>query len=155
MLLTLTWATPKHDVDLYVRSRSESTKGEKMPQPDSSIKQGVYFSGDKMTDSSEGPGTDAWLIRDVQIGGEFEVYYKFMQANGNPAPAFVKSADVNHEGGFWNLPYVQIPKPGTVLFIGVIRFGEDRQLTFTPQPEYAAVFQQLNQKRLSPRPAAK
>lgn len=154
MVLTMSWTTQGHEMDLYVRSRGKTTKGEAMPNPDPAKKQPAFFAGDKVTDAPSGPGTDVWLVRDVPKGSEFEVYYKFMDARGNPAPASVSSADINHEGGFWNLPPVQIPKPGTVVFVGVAAYGADGKLTFQPQPEYGASFRELNKSRLSP-PAAK
>jgi hypothetical protein len=152
MVVTLTWASASHEVDLYVRSRGKTVSGKTAPMPEPTQKQGPFFDGDKFTNSDGGPGTDVWMVRDVPLGSEFEVYYKFLDAKGNPGPASITSADVNHEGGFWNLPPVQIPKPGTVVFAGVIAFSPQGKLTFRPQPEYAAVFEQLNKHRLSPQP---
>jgi hypothetical protein len=152
MVVSLNWSSPSHKVDLYVRYRGKTKGGAEMEQPDASKSQGRLFAGDLVTDCFTGPCSDTWLTRDVPIGGEFEVYYKFMDANGNPAPARINAAFVTHEGGFWLLPVLDMPQPKTIAFAGVLRYDRNEKLIFLPQPEYAAQFREANKERLAQTP---
>ncbi len=154
MLVTLGWTTAQHNVDLYVRWRGK-VNNQETPPPDPEKAQGSNFAGDLVTDCHAGPCSDVWMIRDMPRGSEYEVYYKFMDANGNPQPAQIGSAAVNHSGGFWLLPTLALPQPKTVVFLGVLRFDASERLTFLPQPEYAATFQEMNKERLAKTPAPK
>lgn len=152
MVIGMNWSTASHKVDLYVRYRGKTQGGQEMEKPDPNKSQSRLFSGDLVTDCFTGPCSDSWLVRDVPLGGEFEIYYKFMDANGNPAPARINAVFVNAEAGFWALPTVDMPQPKTVAFVGVLRLEPNGKLKFDPQPEYASQFQQMNKDRLAEPP---
>jgi hypothetical protein len=154
MAITMAWSSARHNVDLYIRYRGKSGNGKEQDPPDASKEQSIFFTGDRMTNCSSGPCADTWLVRDVPTGTEYEVYYKFMDAKGNPEPANITSVSVNAEGGFWVLPTAQIPREKTSVFVGVLKFDTNEKLTFEPQPDYAAIFKEMNKDRLAP-PAPK
>jgi hypothetical protein len=137
-------------VDLYVRWRGKSQGGDEQPPSDPSKQQGQFFPGDAYTLCGSGPCSETWLVRDVPLGTEFEVHYKFMDARDNPTPANVVSAAINGDNGFWVLPGAKMPQPKSTVFVGVVRLNQDAKLEFRPQPEFEARFREMNKSRIDP-----
>lgn len=160
MMVNMGWTTPRHKVDIYVRYRGAITQGEEQEKPDPAKVQNITFTGDTMTNCYAGPCNDVWVVRDVPLGSTYEIYYKFMDANGNPEPARVTNVFANQDNRLWILPSVTMQQPKTIVLVGVLKFGTDEKFTFEPQPEYVAAFREANKEALAalenpPAPAKK
>lgn len=160
MTVNMGWTTAKHKVDIYVRFRGKLAKGNEQDPPDATKSQGIKFAGDTLTNCFIGPCNDIWMVRDLPRGSEYEVHYKFMDANGNPEPARVNNVFANQDNRLWVLPNVTMDQPQTSVFVGVLKFGTDEKFTFAPQPEYVAAFREANKEALAelenpPAPAKK
>ncbi|MFN7922623.1 MAG: hypothetical protein U0Q16_21140 [Bryobacteraceae bacterium] len=155
LTISIRWSTSGHDVDLYVRSKGKSEGGKGVPPADPERTQGVFFQGDAYVNCASGPCAEVWSVRDVGVGTEFEIYYKFLDAKGNPEPAQIVDAWIaNHEGAFIRLPRISMPQPKAVRLIGILKLDPSGKLIFAPQPEYREQFDQLNKPEAPPPPPA-
>ena len=90
-LVNMGWNTVSHRVDLYLRFRGPLDNGVKIDPPDAAKAQSTRIIGDEFLSCGSGPCNDIWMVRDVPLGGEYEVYYKFLDANGNALTNFTVS----------------------------------------------------------------
>jgi hypothetical protein len=127
------WGSARHDVDLFIKDEFKSKQGGMMPGFDPAKKQGPFWPGDASVDHKSGPGSEMWLLRDVPPG-TYKVYYKLLNDNGNPGPAFVFGAYL-HEGAMTRLPGVTLTPQKRSMFVGTITAQADRKLAFSPSAE--------------------
>lgn len=144
MLVAMSWDSPQQDLDLYVRSLATSTSGTTMPPVDPEKRQWQFFSGDIAIDFPRGPSTETWQIRDVPLHSGFEVYYKFRSEDGSAQPARITNAYILNRGKFIRLPRLSLKSPKTAIKVGVFQANSETTPEFTPEPEYAEEFKQLN-----------
>ncbi|MEZ5351873.1 MAG: hypothetical protein R2762_04500 [Bryobacteraceae bacterium] len=144
MVVNLLWSSRGHNVDLYLRSRYKGPKGNMQDPVDPAKAQSRYWNGDLYTLCGSGPCMESWMVRDMPIGVETEIHYKFLAANGNSAPAQIGPVTLNHAGGFYRLPGASMPAEKTSLFVGVATLDANLKLQFAPQPQFAAQFAALN-----------
>jgi hypothetical protein len=135
--MVMTTSTAAHDVDLYV-------KDAKMDEANPNKVQGVKWPGDVLYNSSYGPASDLWLMRDVPAG-EYKVYYKFLDRRGNPDAARVDGYYLHHSS-IIRLPRITLPNDRQVYMVGTIRVGADYGSTFTPAPAYEAGYKEQLQR---------
>ena len=74
-----------------MRAMGKSTSGAMMPAANPAEKQSAFFSGDQYLQCEGTPCTQVWQIRDVPVGLDFEVYYKYLDDKGTRQP--VKISD--------------------------------------------------------------
>ncbi|MEZ5403903.1 MAG: hypothetical protein R2729_29755 [Bryobacteraceae bacterium] len=145
MVVTMQWLSRNHNVDIYLRWRGQNrAKGQ--PAVDATKAQGIYFKGDIYTNCGRGPCFESWMVRDFPTGGEVEVYYKFLAANGNPQPAQIGPAALNHEGGFYRLPSTSIAAEKTAVMVGTAKLDGNMKLSFEPAPEFREQFNRDNNR---------
>lgn len=146
LLVSVRWASAKHNVDVYVQCLGKTSKGEQMAPVDPAKSQATFFSGDTFLDCPAGPCNDNWQARDVPPNVDYAIYYKFLADNGNPQPADIVDAYLSNRGIFLKLPRFQIPRPQTAVKVGVFRATGKDSIQFLPEPEYKAQFDEMNKK---------
>jgi len=132
-----------HDVDLYVRLLSNGANGKPMPAPDPNTKQQVFFTKDANSNCISGPCSELWTSVNTGAGKVMEIYFKFLNANGNPAPASVSNIYYLLGTEFQALPRVAIPQEKTVVKLGEIHFQGGSVSQFKPEPQYVEAFNTL------------
>ena len=141
-VVTATWTTAAHDIDIMIHMPGLKTTGGKIqPLPNPAVKEGHFFGGDYSYGMSRGPGFDLWLMRDTVAGSRCDVYYKFLANNGNPEPARV-SGHVIHDSTLSLLPAVVMPQERTVKKVGTLIVNPNYSLRFEPVPELAESYRQ-------------
>jgi hypothetical protein len=146
LLVSTRFETPGQVADLYVRSMGKSTAGATMPAANPAEKQSAFFSGDQFLQCEGTPCTQVWQIRDVPVGLDFEVYYKYMDDKGKGQPVKITDSYLTNRGVFLALPRIELTTPKTAVLIGVFRADSDTAVSFHPAPEYKQQFDELNKK---------
>ncbi|MBL8233679.1 MAG: hypothetical protein JNL98_34600 [Bryobacterales bacterium] len=140
-----------HDVDLYVYFNAKDAKQAK---PDPAVKQRHEYSDEYYDGCERSTCSETWIMRDVPRGVDFEVYYKFLQANKDKKPARV-TGSYFHDGKAYPLPEATIPREKTMVLAGAIRANPDYTVTFKPAPEFEQSYKQLLEKQAPPKETKK
>lgn len=120
-IISMSQLTADHDLDLYVRLTEEGDNGTTMPPPNPKETQVRFFNKEAYTSCKGGPCNEIWATNHTGEGQVVEVYFKFLRANGNPAPAKAVGY-LNFEGTFIRIPEIVMPTEQTVVKVGEIRF---------------------------------
>lgn len=120
-IISMNQLTVDHDLDLYVRLMDTKGDGKMMPPPNPKEKQALFVGKDTYTVCNGGPCNEIWATFNTAENQITEVYFKFLKANGNPAPAEAIGY-LNLPGTFIRFPKVTIPTEQTVVKVGEIRF---------------------------------
>ncbi|MBN9662852.1 MAG: hypothetical protein J0H49_31930 [Acidobacteria bacterium] len=150
LLVSVRWGTANHNVDVYVRARGKTATGQEMPLVDPLKSQSTFFAGDELLDCPSGPCNDTWQSRDVPLNLQYEIHYKFISDGGNPVPADIVDAYLMNRSIFLKLPRFKMPRPQTSTLVGVFTATGPDSISFVPEPEYKAQFDELNKKPAKP-----
>jgi hypothetical protein len=148
MLVKMDSQVPAHDIDLYVYYNDP--KG-KQPKPDQNVKQRHEYSDEYYDGCDRSTCSETWMVRDVPPGGyEFQVYYKFVQANKDKKPAKV-TGRYFHDGKVYPLPEATIPKEKSMVLVGSLKANPNYSISFKPAPEFEPSYKQLLEKQTPPK----
>jgi len=150
LLVSVRWGSANHNVDVYVRARGKTATGKEMPLVDPTKSQPTFFAGDELLDCPSGPCNDTWQSRDVPLNLQYEIHYKFISDGGNPVPADIVDAYLMNRSIFLKLPRLKMPRPQTSTLVGVFTATGPDSISFTPEPEFKAQFDELNKKPAKP-----
>lgn len=150
LLVSVRWGSANHNVDVYVRARGKTATGKEMPLVDPTKSQPTFFAGDELLDCPSGPCNDTWQSRDVPLNLQYEIHYKYVSDGGNPVPADIVDAYLMNRSIFLKLPRLKMPRPQTSTLVGVFTATGPDSISFTPEPEFKAQFDELNKKPAKP-----
>jgi outer membrane murein-binding lipoprotein Lpp len=139
------WSGAKHDVDVYVRETYLDKQQKHTPPFDPGRKQKPFWPGDIHLDSTAGPGSESWMLRDMPPG-EYHVFYKLVSDGGNPQPSIV-NAQVMYGSGVLNLSegWAILGPQRRSMFAGALVVDKQRAISFNPSAEARQATQQVRQ----------